>query len=814
MLSGFGHLKEYIFNHSFSEAADFQSRNSSDEEPLSELVKKSKTGKGNTKVTEENMDILNATDTVRAVPKNAINSNDVNNTPVANQDKPDDKDAGTIDTSLCIISMPNIYSRYIKNLSIKGLDFEPKISNPQTQKVQSVKLATDKISRPSSQCFAEDPNKQELLPILKTCIADPNVAGNLQSVDSVAYDDVGTCNSRDDILFLRSSQQTASSQNSKIQKYFGKTQRKRRISSPGLLLKKKSTTKIALTEPIKFNGNSNNEDTCREMCTYGFNITITESKCEGAAPPLRRTYLQNQEHVAVQLNEQPSINVEEPLVDENGNVEAVDITSLPASLSLSFENSTKDFNFGSILRNQEHVAVQLNDQPLINVEEPLMQNAVNGCKRFPFNIETATTTTTTGAAAGAGPGPGEAAEDVSFSASFDSTFLGFDEDEFNATCMRACITEEMQISLKSPANDDSMHTSMNNVNCSIGGKTENEVLFSDDNMRQNNLTFCGNADQFGINYNENEENSNPPEKKTITRETSEANLFCILNPNVNDQNECFTQKLNHNSSEQINDNNDIRINGMNTGLRPPDADCLDSDTDDLHKGSLAASAVIVTIGDELRDETFLSRSENDAQTRECFAAVADHNGKNENIRNHGDDDNELIKDQVNREKEMFADKPTQPPERIDNDKNKKQPPACKSMTERVVSFQMSLLEMEMQLQDELDFDEDDSDDLDVLSLTTSDNIGSPNDDRFSVSAFVEDDAGKVESTNELTAPHDIIPLPYLQSKSIGKKKIYENIVRTIVNDFPSTSKLQQQERQQEQQQDQDQEKQQSLSRRK
>lgn len=53
----------------------------------------------------------------------------------------------------------------------------------------------------------------------------------------------------------------------------------------------------------------------------------------------------------------------------------------------------------------------------------------------------------------------------------------------------------------------------------------------------------------------------------------------------------------------------------------------------------------------------------------------------------------------------------------------------------------------------------------------------------------------------------------MQSKSIGKKKIYENIVRTIVNDFPSTSKLQQQERQQEQQQEQeqDQEKQQSLS---
>uniref|UniRef100_A0A1A9Z3W3 Uncharacterized protein n=1 Tax=Glossina pallidipes TaxID=7398 RepID=A0A1A9Z3W3_GLOPL len=430
----------------------------------------------------------------------------------------------------------------------------------------------------------------------------------------------------------------------------------------------------------------------------------------------------------------------------------------------------------------EHVTVQLNDQLPINVEEPLMQravgsylvdypsevplhlsvnktmwNATNCCSMQLGNSEDDCAPLDLCVRSSANMAPQVKSskllshlnneqhnlnvnEDVSCSASLDSPFLAFDEDEFNATCMRACITEEMQISLKSPANDDSMHTSMNNVNCSIGGKTENEVLFSDDNMRQNNLTFCGNADQFGINYNENEENSNPPEKKTITQETSEANLFCILNPNVNDQNECFTQKLNHNSSEQINDNNDIRINGMNTGLRPPDADCLDSDTDDLHKGSLAASAVIVTIGDELRDETFLSRSENDAQTRECFAAVADHNGKNENIRNHGDDDNELIKDQVNREKEMFADKPTQPPERIDNDKNKKQPPACKSMTERVVSFQMSLLEMEMQLQDELDFDEDDSDDLDVLSLTTSDNIGSPNDDRFSVSAFVEDDA--------------------------------------------------------------------------
>lgn len=266
------------------------------------------------------MDILNATDTVRLAPKNAINSNDVNNTPVANQDKPDDKDAGKIDTSLCTISVPNIYSRYIKNLSIKGLDFEHKISNPQIQKVQSLKLATDQIPRPSAQCFAEDPNKQELSPILKICIADPNVAGNLQNADGVAYDDVSTCNSRDDILFLRSSQQTASSQNSKIQKYFNKTQRKRRISSPGLLLKKKSTSKIALTEPIKFNGNmsvatslatstilpsvistgeppissiecrrTNNEETFREKCTYRFNITVTESKCEAAAPPLRRT---------------------------------------------------------------------------------------------------------------------------------------------------------------------------------------------------------------------------------------------------------------------------------------------------------------------------------------------------------------------------------------------------------------------------------------------------------------------------------------------------------------------------------------------
>lgn len=207
-----------------------------------------------------------------------------------------------------------------------------------------------------------------------------------------------------------------------------------------------------------------------------------------------------------------------------------------------------------------------------------------------------------------------------------------------------------------------MHTSMNNVNCSIGGKTENEMLF---------LTLCGNADQFGINYNENEENSNPPEKKTITRETNEANLFCILNPKVDDKNECFTQKLNHNCSEQItaiNHNNNMRINGKNTGLRPPDAGCLDSDTVDLNKGSLAASSVILTIGDELRDETLLNRCENDAQMRECFTAVVDNNGKNEFIRNHGDDDKELIKDQMNREKEMFADKPTQPPEKIDNGK--------------------------------------------------------------------------------------------------------------------------------------------------
>uniref|UniRef100_A0A1A9VWY3 Uncharacterized protein n=1 Tax=Glossina austeni TaxID=7395 RepID=A0A1A9VWY3_GLOAU len=475
-----------------------------------------------------------------------------------------------------------------------------------------------------------------------------------------------------------------------------------------------------------------------------------------------QSILHNQEHVATQQNDQPAINVAEPLINEDGSVEVVDMNTLPASLSLSVENSTKDFNFQSILHNQEHVAEQLNDQPAINVEEPLMQNAVgsylvdyssevpldlslnktkwnarNCCSMQLGNSEDDCAPLDLCVRSSANMAPQVKSskllshlnneqhnlsvnEDVSFSARLDSPFLSFDQDEFNATCMRASLTEEMQVSLRSPTNDDSMRTSMNNVNCSIGGKTENEMLFSDDNMRQNNLTLCGNADQFGINYNENEENSKPPEKKTITRETNEANLLCIPNPKVNDENECFTQKLNHSCSEQttaINHNNNIRANGMNMGLRSPDADCLDTNTDDLNKGSLAASSVILTISDELRDETFFNQCENDPQTRECFTAVDDHNGKNENIRNHSDDDNELKKDQVNSEKEMFADKSTQPPEKIFDDNNKKQPPACKSMTERAES----LLEMGMQLPDKLDFGEDD-DDLDVLSLTASDNI--------------------------------------------------------------------------------------------
>ncbi|KAL9885772.1 uncharacterized protein ACN427_012027 [Glossina fuscipes fuscipes] len=780
--------------------AEFQPSDSSDEEPLNEPVKKSKTEKRNAKVTERNKDILNATDTVRPVPKHAINSNDVNNASVTNQNKPDNKDAGRIDIPLCKISMPHIYSHYIKNVSMQGFGFERKILNPQTTKVvQPLQQATacHQIGRPSSQCFIQHSNTQELSKMLQTFAAvNQNDAENLQNADGVVYDDAATCNSNDDMLFLRSFQQPASSQNSKIQKVFKLRQRKRRISSPGLLLKEKSTKKIALSEFLNFNDNMsaatslvtstmlppvrptseppkyfidcnwiNNKGTFQEMCTDRFNVIITESKCEAAAPPSRQTItwidenenvdpgngktvdisglstllplsvenstknssLQNQEHVAVQRNDQSITNVEEPLIDGNGNVtitnvEVVDINSLPACLSLSVENSTIDLNFQSILQNQEHVAVQRNDQPPINVEEPLMQDTVRSylldySSEAPLDLSLNKTmwNATNCCSMQLRKSADDCApldlcvrssanmvpqinnnnnlnkeqhslsvnEDVSFTNMLDSPFLGFDEHEFNIhstitqTSSHASIKEEMQISLKSSTNDDSMRISVSNVNCAIEGKAENGMLFSDN--------------QFGINYNENGENSNPSENKTITQENSinaidtnneimesiqaimsneisGTDVFFVQNPKVNDKNECFTQKLNHNYIKQIseiNDNN-IRSNGMNTGLRPPNADCLDSDTDDLNKGSLGTLPIISTISDELRDETFVSRCENDAETRECFTAVADHNSENENIRNHGDDGNELIKDQVNSEKEMFADKSTPFPEKVDD----------------------------------------------------------------------------------------------------------------------------------------------------
>ncbi|KAL9880821.1 uncharacterized protein ACN2A1_012159 [Glossina fuscipes fuscipes] len=530
------HLRRYELNH----------LNSNDEVPASEQIQKIKRSEGNTKGSDENMH--NSTETIYV--RKTIDS-------VTDKGKRGHKVMEKAGTPLytCVpdlrcrsmqhISLDSIYIAR-KMFDLRARQFKKSLKSISRRRQTSGRKRNERNQKYIAENSEQD-TEQELSQLLQALMVDPNDAGNSQFTDCTVCVTDNPSNSSNNTpnAKKRKSRSTIlnSSAKKQCQKKFTKFTKYNDNSNMSLPLA------TSVQQAITWIDENENVDA-------GNGKTVDISGLSTLLPlsvenSTKNSSLQNQEHVAVQRNDQSITNVEEPLIDGNGNVtitnvEVVDINSLPACLSLSVENSTIDLNFQSILQNQEHVAVQRNDQPPINVEEPLMQDTVRSylldySSEAPLDLSLNKTmwNATNCCSMQLRKSADDCApldlcvrssanmvpqinnnnnlnkeqhslsvnEDVSFTNMLDSPFLGFDEHEFNIhstitqTSSHASIKEEMQISLKSSTNDDSMRISVSNVNCAIEGKAENGMLFSDN--------------QFGINYNENGENSNPSENKTI-----------------------------------------------------------------------------------------------------------------------------------------------------------------------------------------------------------------------------------------------------------------------------------------------------------
>uniref|UniRef100_A0A1A9YUD2 Uncharacterized protein n=1 Tax=Glossina morsitans morsitans TaxID=37546 RepID=A0A1A9YUD2_GLOMM len=280
--------------------------NSNGEVPLSELIQKAARSEENTKGSDEYM--YNLVVTISATK--AIDS-------VSNQGKLDQKVVEKADTPL-YTCVPDLYCRSTQHISLESICFARKFFDLRARQAEkALKSVRNRRQTPGrkhnkrkqkyiTQDFEQDKD-QEFSQLLEAIMADSNDAGNLQIAgSSLCVNDTPN---------------------------HTRKAKKRNSCTTEMELSTKKQCREKLAEYIKFNDDSNTS-------------------------------------IPLATSLQQAITC----IDENGTIDTengkfVDINSLPASLSLSVENSTKDFNFQSNLQNQEHVAVQLNEQPPINVEE-------------------------------------------------------------------------------------------------------------------------------------------------------------------------------------------------------------------------------------------------------------------------------------------------------------------------------------------------------------------------------------------------------------------------------------------------------------